>query len=218
MPILSAHAQAGAGPQEIICENRDCQRSFVPRPRNDGRATRFCCRPCWIAWQRGHGDRDWQRRSGNYWTIHVRVRDVRGPAKNRLCATCGGKARDWALRHGLSGKDPADFTPLCKKCHIAYDQSAIGVSRPGEQNPAAKLTWGKVREIRALRGQVPARELALRYGVSRSNISMIMIGKTWVEHVQLFHCCLSLKIHHDEGWQTRSVPRSGCFQSTSGWS
>ena len=44
---------------------------------------------------------------------------------------------------------------------------------PGERNGSARLTWVQVAEIRALRGQVGARQIAKRYGVSRSAIQFI---------------------------------------------
>lgn len=54
--------------------------------------------------------------------------------------------------------------------------------RVGEQSHLSKLTEASVREIRSLRHmKQPA--LAEMFGVSRSNISMILSGKTW-GHVQ----------------------------------
>ena len=49
----------------------------------------------------------------------------------------------------------------------------------GELNAGAKLTWAQVAEIRSLRGQVGARPLAERYGVSRSAIQQVHQGKRW---------------------------------------
>jgi DNA-binding transcriptional regulator YiaG len=50
---------------------------------------------------------------------------------------------------------------------------------PGERNGLAKLTWTQVAEIRALRGRVGARQIAKRYGVSRSAVQFIHQGKHW---------------------------------------
>jgi hypothetical protein len=47
----------------------------------------------------------------------------------------------------------------------------------GESNASAKLSWEKVREIRAATGS--HQEIAARYGVSRRNIGMIKKGVTW---------------------------------------
>lgn len=54
-----------------------------------------------------------------------------------------------------------------------------GKPSPGESNGRAKLTHQQALEIRALRGIVGARELARRYGVSRSAIQFIHQGKHW---------------------------------------
>lgn len=47
----------------------------------------------------------------------------------------------------------------------------------GERNPKAKLTARDVREIRA--SSLPTNALAERFGVTRTNISMILLGRTW---------------------------------------
>lgn len=59
-------------------------------------------------------------------------------------------------------------------------------STAGERHPAAILTWGVVKEIRANaeetgrpRGWV--RRTAKRYGVSRATVSDIITGRTWKE-------------------------------------
>lgn len=150
-----------------ICENPACRRSFMPRLTGHGKLTKFCSRACWEA-------------NPGYSARHVRVRQARGRAKNHPCADCGRTAREWSLTHGRDGIDPADYEPRCRKCHVAYDGSAPG-QPGGERNPNAKLTWAQVEEVRALRGTVPARVLAARFGVSRSVISMIMLGLTWKE-------------------------------------
>jgi len=57
----------------------------------------------------------------------------------------------------------------------------------GEENPQAKLTWHRVRNIRrrwAARATVPvsAAALARAYRVSRRLISMVVRGTIWIEH------------------------------------
>jgi hypothetical protein len=165
---------ASTGPQTVSCET--CQRAFISR-RYDGKLARFCCWACFTAAPRralGTG-------SSGYWATHKRARRARGAAKSYPCEHCGARARDWALRHGLTGGDPDDFTPLCRRCHVAYDGWHSPPHHTGEANPAAKLTWEQVREIRALRGQVPTIELAAAHGVSQMAIQRIMNGKTWIE-------------------------------------
>jgi hypothetical protein len=120
--------------------------------------------------------------SDNYSAKHKRVSRTRGAARNYPCADeCGRQAMDWALIHGRDGRDPDSYRPLCRSCHMVYDQVGNFEWRPGELGTCAKLTWEKVREIRSLRGTDSARAIGNRYGVSRSNIFMIWYGKTWKE-------------------------------------
>jgi hypothetical protein len=56
-------------------------------------------------------------------------------------------------------------------------------NQTGEKHSQARLTEAKVREIRRLRATgVPQRELAKRFGVCRTNITMICLRKLW-DHV-----------------------------------
>lgn len=61
---------------------------------------------------------------------------------------------------------------------------AKGYGKPGEACGHAKLTWEKVREIRRLKDGCPTLSnhvLAVQFGVTPSNISNIVTGKTWRE-------------------------------------
>lgn len=64
----------------------------------------------------------------NYSTIHHRVFDKRGSAKDQICvkhAELGENIRadEWAQVHGTDGEDPwADYVPLCISCHRIYDR------------------------------------------------------------------------------------------------
>jgi hypothetical protein len=49
----------------------------------------------------------------------------------------------------------------------------------GERNGRAKLTAAQAEEIRALKGSVGQREIAIRYGVARSLVQRIHQGKAW---------------------------------------
>jgi hypothetical protein len=53
----------------------------------------------------------------------------------------------------------------------------------GEANPAAKLTWMEVREIRSryALGRTSQKRLADLYGVCQSLISRIVNGERWVD-------------------------------------
>jgi hypothetical protein len=57
--------------------------------------------------------------------------------------------------------------------------TGLRCSLKGAQVPWAKLTVEEVREIRRQRGCTSHQELANRYGVSRSTISLILEGKNW---------------------------------------
>lgn len=62
------------------------------------------------------------------------------------------------------------------------DRIADGTYQYGERGPRAKLTREQVREIREkLSLRVMQRELATEYGVSKSLISAIARGETWIE-------------------------------------
>lgn len=57
-----------------------------------------------------------------------------------------------------------------------------GRDHAGEKNPASKLTWEKVRDIRrrVFNGETQ-RSVAKRYGVGHQNIGHIIKNKTWRE-------------------------------------
>ena len=57
------------------------------------------------------------------------------------------------------------------------DRFKHGTGMAGEQNVKAVLTWHDVLKIRASKKAVPA--LAAEFGVSRTTISNIRLGKTW---------------------------------------
>ena len=66
----------------------------------------------------------------------------------------------------------------------AKDKSLHGTDTPGERNGTHKLTDDDVRAIRLLREQgALQRELAARFGVSRSAIQFVVSGKHW-SHVK----------------------------------
>jgi Holliday junction resolvasome RuvABC endonuclease subunit len=50
----------------------------------------------------------------------------------------------------------------------------------GERGPGAKLSTSDVAQIHALRGTLPQHQIAQRFGISQSNVSMIQTGKTWI--------------------------------------
>jgi hypothetical protein len=58
---------------------------------------------------------------------HDLVMNARGKARDQKCVRCAEngtdrQAKEWAQVHTETGDDPwADYVPLCKPCHVAYD-------------------------------------------------------------------------------------------------
>lgn len=115
----------------------------------------------------------------------VHVGDTTRSAANMLCEilygtpptsrheaahSCGKGDEGCISPRHLSWKTPAENEA---------DKLIHGTHQYGEQNPVAKLTAAQVDEIRHLRGRLRQREIAERYGISQSNVSMIQSGVTW---------------------------------------
>jgi hypothetical protein len=91
------------------------------------------------------------------------------PSKLEICHTCDNPAcinidHLWAGTHLENTKDM-----MTKNRHIGY---AIG-----EQNINCKLTKDKIKLIR--NDKRIGKEIALEYGVTQANISLIKKGQTW---------------------------------------
>jgi hypothetical protein len=168
-----------------VCENPGCQAPFTAR-YDHGRYTRFCRQACWMAvcpHPGGSGHWNWTDEP-SYVARHKRLHKVRGSARDHQCGHCDRQASEWAQIHGTAGTDPANYIALCTLCHMRYDGHVRNLSvppQPGERNPAAKLTWAKVREIRALHGAASAASIAREYGVSDRTISRIWANQSWRE-------------------------------------
>lgn len=52
----------------------------------------------------------------------------------------------------------------------------------GENNPRAKLTWKKVKEIRSLKGKFSLRKLGKMYDIDSTVIGDIFNNKLWIEN------------------------------------
>lgn len=102
----------------------------------------------------------------------------------------------WTLAHGPITTDEwvlhhCDNPPCCRLNHLflgtpddnSKDMVQKGRSMVGERNGASKLTWEKVREIRARWRpyKLSKRQLAEEYGVSLFVIECVLNGKTWKE-------------------------------------
>lgn len=99
--------------------------------------------------------------------------DVNGPAPtdaHQAAHSCGNGHLGCVSKRHLSWK-----TPLQNQS----DRFAHGTNLDGSRHPGAKLTDQDVREIRAMGGCFTRRELGDRFGVSKTTISYILLGKTW---------------------------------------
>lgn len=100
---------------------------------------------------------------------------VYGPApdpSHHAAHSCGKGHEACVNPSHLSWKTPSEN---------AADKLEHGTYMCGERQNGAKLTEADVRKIRALRGRVPQRQLAVTFGVARETISQIQLGKKWRE-------------------------------------
>jgi len=84
--------------------------------------------------------------------------------------------------HGSKGKLDDSLQNLCWGTHSknqGEDRLRDGIDNRGEKNGHAKLTRKDVWEIRTLKGHKTNREVAKMFGIGRSNVSLIQLGKTW---------------------------------------
>lgn len=88
----------------------------------------------------------------SYAAAHRRIRDERGRAADFICGECGERAAEWAYmgfspdeQLGMAGDpetlriwspNPADYAPLCRECHWAFDE--LGIVWEGS-SPASPL-------------------------------------------------------------------------------
>lgn len=73
-----------------------------------------------------------------YLSMHDRIRNARGRARDHRCVDCGGRAREWSYNGGDVDEltevvavsplkyslDVARYSPRCKPCHVRYDRRA----------------------------------------------------------------------------------------------
>src|SRR6266404_6445547 len=81
-------------------------------------------------------------RSTSYSARHKRVVRNRGRAADQQCSRCSDPATDWAQRRGTDGENPEDYDPLCRSCHIAYDE-LISKRRPVAWTDEMRQEWSE---------------------------------------------------------------------------
>jgi len=134
------------------------------------REHRSCSRAC--GYQLARAAR--QAANPSYAVWHRRVTKARGPASGYPCVDCGRPAQDWSTANPSSDDIWVRFQPRCRSCHRHYDGAA------GDGNPRAKLTSGKVRELRARRADgLTYRQLAAEFGISDASACAAVNRKTW---------------------------------------
>lgn len=90
--------------------------------------------------------------------------------KHQAAHSCGNGHLGCVTKRHLSWKTPKDNTA---------DKLIHGTHNRGERQGASKITEGQAREILALKGVEPQTALAARYGISRSAVADIHVGKNW---------------------------------------
>jgi hypothetical protein len=134
------------------------------------RDRRSCSRAC--GYQLARAAR--QAANPSYAVWHHRVNKARGPASGYPCVDCGNPAQDWSTVNASSDDLWVRFQPRCRRCHRYHDGAV------GEGNPRAKLTSGKVRELRARRADgLTYRQLAAEFAISDASACAAVNRKTW---------------------------------------
>ena len=129
-----------------------------------------CSRAC--GYQLARAARQAPHPSYDVW--HRRVTKARGPATGYACIDCGNPAQDWSTANPSSDDIQVRFQPRCRRCHRHYDGAV------GEGNQRAKLTIGKVRELRERREDgLTYRQLAAEFGISDVSARAAVNRKTW---------------------------------------
>jgi hypothetical protein len=59
------------------------------------------------------------------------------------------------------------------------DKIGHGTSNHGERNPMSRLRADQVREIKALLGTIPQKDIATRFGICSAQVSHIKYGRQW---------------------------------------
>lgn len=123
------------------------------------------------------------RNSNGYPMLNVDGRDrllarvlceaVNGPPptpEHEAAHSCGNGHAGCLARGHLSWKTPAGN---------ASDRIVHGTETVGGRHGLAKLTEADVNEIRRLKGRLPQRAIAARFGIHQAQVYRILSGKSW---------------------------------------
>lgn len=109
----------------------------------------------------------------NHVVSRLACEDVYGPPPtphHEAAHSCGNGSLGCVNPRHLAWKTPVEN-------HA--DKLVHGTRSRGEKHGAAKLTEADVVQIRSMRGTRSLREIATQFGVSRSAVSLIHLGKNW---------------------------------------
>jgi len=136
---------------------------------------------CWpwlgACWKNGYGKFGTRTGKKKTWRVHKLV----------CIQTHGPLPKNYGALH------TCDFRACCNPDHVYPGTQARNMrdmvergrsphtQQVGEQNGRAKLTWPRVRDIRARAGSVTQQDLAAQHGVSTQTISAIVCNAIWKE-------------------------------------
>jgi len=90
-----------------------------------------------------------------------------------------GRAGDKHPMYGIKGKDH----PMFGHKHTSIVKKKMSKSKTGENNPAAKLTWEDVREIRNdhINKKIKASKIAKTYNMNERHINSVIDNEVWYD-------------------------------------
>ena len=143
---------------------------------------RFCMEKCHSLYRSSH-----LKDNPNYFTIHLWLRKTYGNADKCVNDKCLGKSNnfEYALKKKRNhARRKENYIMLCRPCHSKYDnkrpsyETSIKLS---ESSRLKKLNKEQVLELRKLYddGKENEPSLARIYGTTQTNVSHIILRKTW---------------------------------------
>mgnify|MGYP005664730879 CR=1 FL=1 len=130
-------------------------------------------------------------RGGGYGAIHKWLSRHYGKATRCVAENCKGTSKvfKWCLKSGCAYEHKREnFQQMCQTCHRSYDRTpewdkSLSRSKTGEKNPRAVLTEKTVESMLLDIGELTAKEMADKYGVSYSAANQVVRGCNW-KHVR----------------------------------